>query len=117
MGRGGEVDQSKWPASGPRRQLLELLDRVRRDNGPKSLRAIARGMNLASPNRVGALLKGTAEPVNEVQLDQLVRALGGGDDEVAQARKLWAKARSSRSRPQQHQASAAQRHRSGRESS
>ncbi|MGW1785777.1 hypothetical protein ACWCQQ_42875 [Streptomyces sp. NPDC002143] len=73
-------------------RLVELLRRIRRDNGERSYRDIAERMNLAH-TRVGALLRGESLPVDAKQLVALVQALGGRDDEIAEARKLYAEAR------------------------
>jgi len=88
---GRRVDRSLWPASGPYRKLLEFFDQVHADNGVRSLRGIASAMSLASRARVSALLRGVdgALPADEAQLDRLIRALGGGDDEVERARELY----------------------------
>jgi hypothetical protein len=93
--------------------LLEFLERVREDNGLKSLREISRGMNLASPNRVGDLLRGVAGLVDQAQLDRLVRALGGGDDEVGRARRLYVKVRATGSPLQRRRTAVWHRARSG----
>ncbi|MFG2313006.1 hypothetical protein ACGFS9_30700 [Streptomyces sp. NPDC048566] len=72
-------------------RLVALLRRIRRDNGERSYRDIAKRMNLAH-TRVGALLRGEGLPVDRKQLGALVEALGGGDDEIAEAQKLYAEA-------------------------
>jgi tetratricopeptide (TPR) repeat protein len=76
---------------GPHRKLLEFLDQVHVDNGVRSLRDIASAMNLASRARVSALLRGVdgTLPADEAQLERLVRALGGGHDEIARGRLLY----------------------------
>ncbi|GAA4729529.1 tetratricopeptide repeat protein [Phytohabitans rumicis] len=98
MATGRRVDRALWPAAGPYRKLLEFLDRVHADNGIRSLRTIAAGMNLESRSRVSCLLRGVdgALPADERQLEQLVRALGGGDDDVVRARVLYRTARAER---------------------
>ena len=45
------VSQDQWPARGPHRRFLELLDEVHRANGTKSLRTIAGAMTC--PGRTG----------------------------------------------------------------
>jgi tetratricopeptide (TPR) repeat protein len=91
VGRGRPVDQQPWPAEGPHRELLKFLSTVRADNGMKSLRKVAHAMMLSSPTRVHRLLCGAggALPADENQLKSLVRALGGGDDEISRGLKLY----------------------------
>jgi len=91
VGRGQRINQQAWPPSGAHRKLLELLDRVHVDNGVKSLADIAAGMHLKSRTRVSDLLRGTGGtlPADDRQLEQLVRALGGGNDEVARGTRLF----------------------------
>jgi tetratricopeptide (TPR) repeat protein len=57
-------------------------------------------MNLASRSRVSLLLRGVdgALPTDDAQLERLVRALGGGDDEVARGRRLYHEVRAARTR-------------------
>lgn len=95
---GRPIDRTGWPPSGPHRALLELVARVHEDNGLKSLRDIAAGMNLTSRSRVSGLLRGVEGglPVDEDQLERLVRALGGGDDDVTQAVPMYRAARAQR---------------------
>jgi hypothetical protein len=50
VGKGRPVDSSSWPSQGPGRRFAELLDRVRRENGMKSLRTVAAAMSLQSPS-------------------------------------------------------------------
>jgi len=64
------VSQDQWPARGPHRRFLELLDEVHRANGTKSLRTIAGAMNLSGPNRVSILLRGTSLPCAVPELAQ-----------------------------------------------
>ncbi|MFY1673166.1 tetratricopeptide repeat protein [Plantactinospora sp. WMMB334] len=95
---GKPIDPTRWPDAGPHRDLLQLLAEVHEDNGFKSLRDVAAGMNLASRTRVSCLLRavdGTL-PADENQLAQLVRALGGGDDDVAKATPLYQAAKQQR---------------------
>lgn len=94
MGQGRRVDRSLWPGSGPYRQLLSFLDRVHEENGVKSLRMIASGMTVSSPTRVGHMLRGVngTLPADVRQLEELVRALGGGDDDVSRGRILYRRA-------------------------
>lgn len=86
------IDDAAWPKDGPYRRLLELLDGIHRENGPKSLRDIAVGMSLTSGSRVNDILRGRSRPVDDRQLTALVRALGGGDDEVRAAVRLFEQA-------------------------
>jgi Peptidase_C39 like family len=91
VGQGRRIDRSRWPDSGPYRQLLALLDRVHEENGVKSLRVIASRMTVNSPTRVGHMLRGVNEtlPADMRQLEELVRALGGGDDDVSRGKVLY----------------------------
>lgn len=91
MTRGRRINQAAWPGDGPHLALLKFLDRVHADNGTKSLQQIVAGMHLASRSRVNALLRGLdgALPADERQVEELVRALGGGDDDVARATRLY----------------------------
>ncbi|MFB6752534.1 HEAT repeat domain-containing protein [Streptomyces sp. NPDC056353] len=70
---------------------MERLDAVHLANGVKSMADVAQGMGLSARSRVNALLRGTngSLPADEVQLALLVRALGGGDDDVRDALKLY----------------------------
>jgi hypothetical protein len=72
--------------------LLELLDRVHVANGLKSRRTIAAAMNLESASYVNNMLRGVRLPVDATQTAALVRALGGGDDDVEAGRRLFEKA-------------------------
>jgi tetratricopeptide (TPR) repeat protein len=92
MGRGKPVDRAAWPKEGPQRQLLEFLGQVRVDNGMKSLREIAPLVRLGAP-RVGQLLRGPRLPVDERQLRQLIRALGGSDEDIQKGVRLYGRAR------------------------
>ncbi|MFD0857058.1 hypothetical protein ACFQ07_32920, partial [Actinomadura adrarensis] len=87
MGRGERINQEAWPDSGPHLVLLKLLDRVHVDNGTKSRREIATAMNLGSATRVNEMLTGASLPVDDRQLDALVAALGGGEDDRRDARR------------------------------
>ncbi|MFC4051629.1 hypothetical protein ACFOY4_18205 [Actinomadura syzygii] len=89
MAGGHRIDRTAWPEDGPYRRLLELLDGVHRDNGGKSLREIAAAMNLASASRVNDFLRGRRRPVDDQQLALLVKALGGGEDDVRAAVRLY----------------------------
>lgn len=91
MGQGRRIDRSRWPDGGPYRQLLAFLDRVHEDNGVKSLRVIASRMTVSSPTRVGHMLRGVngTLPADMRQLEELVRALGGGDDDVSRGKILY----------------------------
>ncbi len=96
---GRRINRSRWPSAGPHRQLLEHFDRVHVDNGCKSLRLIGQGVadflagdgtasrttaNIQplAHSRVSAILTGKSLPADERQMIALVRALGGGSDEV-----------------------------------
>ncbi|MEV5731307.1 hypothetical protein AB0N50_36955 [Streptomyces pharetrae] len=92
MARGAAVDRSAWPDEGPFRLLLEHLDKVRAENGMKSLRDVAPAMGLSAPNRVSELLRGVSRPADQDQLDRLVRALGGSAEDVRRARRLYDRA-------------------------
>jgi hypothetical protein len=81
MGRGRLIDQSQWPRDRPRRTFFELLDEVHRKHGIKSLSEIAEGMNLSARSRVSTLLRGTL-PVDEGQVEDLIRALGGSAGDI-----------------------------------
>jgi WD40 repeat protein len=83
---GRNIGRSSSPRDHAR--LLEHLRQVRAKNGSKSLRTIGTAMPLAY-SRVSALLSGKAAPVDERQTGQLARAMGGGDDEVAEAVRLF----------------------------
>jgi hypothetical protein len=92
VARGAAVDRSAWPDEGPFRLLLEHLDKVRAENGMKSLRDVAPAMGLSAPNRVSELLRGVSWPADQDQLDRLVRALGGSAEDVRRARRLYDRA-------------------------
>jgi hypothetical protein len=94
VGRGQPVDPRDWPIGGPRRKFVEFLDKVRRDNGMKSIRSVGQDMYLAGSSRVSDLLHGRALPASEEQARVLVRALGGGVDDEQQGLKLYRRARS-----------------------
>ena len=89
MGRGRPIDSSSWPAQGPKRRFAELLDKVHRDNGVKSLRTVAAAMNLRSPSRVSALLRLKALPADESQVRMLIKALGGSDEDIERGLRLY----------------------------
>jgi hypothetical protein len=72
---------------------LELLDKVHRENGTKSLADIAAAMNLRARSRVSALLRGQAVLADEDQVTDLIRALGGSAEDVDRGLKLYRKAR------------------------
>src|ERR1700722_17708315 len=74
VGRGKPVDRSLWPPEGTHRRFLELLDKVHRDNGTKSLRVIAASMHLRAHSRVDMLLRGQALPADDNQAENLIRA-------------------------------------------
>jgi tetratricopeptide (TPR) repeat protein len=95
VGRGRPIDPSLWPGEGPHRAFLELLDRVHRENGTKSLADIAAAMNLRARSRVSALLRGQAVPADEDQARELIRALGGGTEDQDRGLKLYRKVRAS----------------------
>ncbi|TMQ95328.1 hypothetical protein ETD83_22415 [Actinomadura soli] len=99
MAGGHRIDRRAWPEDGPYRQLLELLETVYVDNGQKSLQAIADKMHLKSRTRVNDLLRGLGRPTDERQLRDLVRALGGGEDDARAAVRLYAQAPPARPEP------------------
>ncbi|HEU4423042.1 MAG TPA: AAA family ATPase [Pilimelia sp.] len=92
------MDRRDNELSPEHRALLKHLARVHLDNGAKALQSIANAMNLKSKSRVSHLLRGDggALPVDRAQLQALVRALGGGDDEVRRGLSLYEKARKAR---------------------
>lgn len=98
MGRGRSVDSSLWPGEGPYRAFLQLLDRVHRENGTKSLADLAAAMNLRARSRVSALLRGQALPADDDQARDLIRALGGSSEDEDRGLDLYRRARSSSSR-------------------
>jgi tetratricopeptide (TPR) repeat protein len=73
---------------------------VHAENGAKKLQAVADAMNLKSKGRVSILLRGHhgALPVDEAQLRALVRALGGGDEEIARSNILYQRAKRAHAR-------------------
>jgi WD40 repeat protein len=93
MGRGRPIDQSGWPDDRPRRTFFELLDKVHREQGTKSLSAIAEEMGLSARSRVSALLRGTL-PADERQVSDLIRALGGSDGDIGRGLMLYRTIRS-----------------------
>jgi hypothetical protein len=97
--QGRRIDRSLWPDRGPYRQFLAFLDRVHEENGIKSLRSIADGMSVNSPTRIGGMLRGVngTLPADVIQLEELIRALGGGSDEISRGRVLYQKAVQARS--------------------
>ncbi|MDO0930250.1 HEAT repeat domain-containing protein [Streptomyces sp. DG2A-72] len=70
---------------------MERLDAVHLANGVKSMADVAQGMGLSARSRANTLLRGTngSLPADEAQLTLLVHALGGGDDDVRIALKLY----------------------------
>ncbi len=78
------------PPLGPSHErLIELLRKINDDNGSRSFREIGRKMPLAH-SRVSALLHGKALPVDEQQLERLVRSgLGGSETDAAEAVRLF----------------------------
>lgn len=73
---GNRFNTSGWPAGGPHRALLDLLDEVHRRHGLRSLRAIGASMNL-SYTRVHEIVRGASLPADEQQTRRLVHALAG----------------------------------------
>lgn len=98
MSRGEPIDDRRWPEAGAHRRLLELFSQVHADNGLKSRRTIAAEMHLASASQVNNMLRGVRLPADAKQAGALVRALGGGDDDVEAARRLFEKAVAERRR-------------------
>ena len=86
-----EIDDTAWPEAGAHRRLLELLDRVHRDNGLKSRRTIAEKMNLKAASYINDMLRGIRRPVDAKQLTDLIRALGGGAEDIEAGRRLFEK--------------------------
>ena len=89
MGRGRPIDSSSWPSQGPGRRFAELLDRVRRENGVKSLRTVAAAMNLRSPSRVSELLRVKTLPADESQVRMLIKALGGSAEDTERGLRIY----------------------------
>ncbi|MFD5548755.1 hypothetical protein ACFWJQ_18770 [Streptomyces goshikiensis] len=101
LAKGDPTNRSQWPDTGPIRQLLLFLDKLRENNGREGLRGIAERMHL-SPTAVNELLRGLRLPSDKAQLSSLVRALGGGPDEVTKGLELYRKAQTAwtgRTRP------------------
>jgi WD40 repeat protein len=98
------TNQDRWPPSGPHRRLLEHLDKVRENEGRRTYAEIATAAHLAQ-SRISEFLTGSAMP-SETNVEQVVRAMGGGDDDVRTAHRLLAKCladgrrQGPRSRPQ-----------------
>jgi len=84
---GTDIERSSWPPDRAHRRLLEHLHQVRAENGGKSLRRIGEAMPLAH-SRVSVILAG-APPTDERQVELLVRAMGGGEDEAVEAVRLF----------------------------
>ncbi|MDX2758400.1 hypothetical protein [Streptomyces europaeiscabiei] len=84
-----EINRSAWPDEGPYRVLLEFFERVRKENGTKGLRPIAKAMQLSSHDRVNRILRGQANPADEDQLKNLVKALGGSSEDVERGVQLY----------------------------
>lgn len=84
------TSRDSWPDPGPQRDLLEYLDRIREDNGRKSVDEVGREMGF-SKSRVSDILTAArgARPADEDQVRRLARALGGGEDEAAEAARLF----------------------------
>lgn len=76
---GARFNREHWPAEGPHRALLEVLDAVHVRRGMRSLRVIGRDMNLAY-TQVHKIVRGVALPVDERQVRDLVRAVAGRCD-------------------------------------
>lgn len=95
MGRGRPINRGLWPSEGHHRKLLELLDKVHRENGTKSLNDVARAMDLHARSRVNALLRGQGLPADERQVSSLILALGGAKEDVERGVKLYRLTRSS----------------------
>jgi tetratricopeptide (TPR) repeat protein len=100
VGRGRPIDRSRWPGDRPCRTFFELLDRVHREHGYKSLDDIARAMNLRAKSRVSKLLRGTL-PADEDQATALIRALGGSDEDAEFGALLYRTIRSSTETPRE----------------
>ncbi|MGW7468786.1 tetratricopeptide repeat protein [Streptomyces xantholiticus] len=95
MAKGEPTNRSRWPETGPVRNLLLFLDKVREENNREGLRGITNRMvGLNSPTAVSHMLRGLRLPADQDQLTSLVRALGGGSDEVTKGQELYRKAQS-----------------------
>lgn len=90
-GQGDPIDRSEWPGVSRHRDLLELLDRLHRRAGPPSLGAITERMSINSRTRVSQMLraKDGALPADARQVEELVRALGGSDQDIVSARTIF----------------------------
>ena len=78
------TSRANWPARGRHRVLLELIDRLHRDSGLMSHRAIEARMHL-NRTSVGEILRGDRLPTTSEQAVALVEALGGGREEAQRA--------------------------------
>ena len=87
--KGQQLSRADWPAQGPLAEFLHHLDKVREDNGPKSIRAIRAEMDI-SETTVYAWLRGQRVPP-ERDVVSLIRALGGGKEEQDESVRLWKK--------------------------
>jgi thioredoxin-like negative regulator of GroEL len=94
---GEPINRERWPAPGAHRRLLELFDRVHRENGVKSRRGIAEAMR-TNRDTVSKLLTGEQFPVDGEQAERLVRALGGSMEDTRAAAGLWSPAHAERIR-------------------
>jgi hypothetical protein len=84
------TSRAHWPPEGAHVRLLVFLDKVREDNGRKSIAAIGKNAHI-SPSRVHEILTAArgARPAGKDQVMSLVRGLGGGPDDVVAAGKLY----------------------------
>ncbi|MBM2621845.1 hypothetical protein JIG36_40710 [Actinoplanes sp. LDG1-06] len=86
-----ETPRGAWPAGGPHRELLELLDDLResRPAGERlSFLKIGAAVHL-SDEQVSRILSGRVRPASRRQVEDLTRALGGGSEEVQRADALF----------------------------
>lgn len=95
-GQGKPINREAWPADGPQRYWLAFCDKIHRDNGMRSLSALAAAMGLASRTRVGQMLRGTALPADVQQAQSLLHALGAVGNEVEKGLRLYERARAER---------------------
>ena len=89
---GAPINRSAWPVDGPHLRLLRHLDRVHTDGGRKSLRAVGTAIFL-SHSTLSDILRGRRLPASEKQIRAIIKALGGGTDEMDRAAELYQRAR------------------------
>ncbi|WP_131741023.1 wHTH domain-containing protein [Actinomadura roseirufa] len=89
MGRRKEIDTTQWPAGGPHRELLEILDRLHKDSGLMSRHEIATAMQFGSPSHINDWLRARRLPDTAKKVRELVRALNGGENDIRRAAELY----------------------------